>query len=150
MIRKMRLCAAFFLYLDEKTSCVICENGVYFLIQKIMKLLLLFNILNSFKIMDKDEIKSRLLGIIAQRVNKQLSQDWKDSERLKNLKASDECVTMDSNFCDDLCMDSLDRIELAMDIEKSFSLPRLDDTKVEKWKIVSDSYQTICEVLKVA
>ncbi len=100
--------------------------------------------------MNKNEIKNRLLEIIAKRVNRQLNQNWKDSKNLKNLKACDGGVTMDSSFCDDLCMDSLDRVELAMDIEKAFSLPRLDDAKVEKWKNVSDSYQTVCEILKVA
>ena len=137
--------------LDEKTSCAICRNDVYSFTQKNYEvIILLFNILNSFKIMNKNEIKNRLLKVIAKRVNKQLDQNWKDLKSLKNLKVGEGYVTMDSSFCDDLCMDSLDRIELAMDIEKAFSLPRLDDAKVEKWKNVSDSYQTVCEVLKVA
>ena len=107
--------------------------------------LLLFNI-NSFKIMNNEKIKNELLKIISEHVVKQCAREHKFSE--KGFSVND--ITLDSLFCDDLGMDSLDRIELAMEIEKAFSLPRLEDAKIEKWVRVSDSYRTVCDALKVA
>lgn len=124
-----------------------CENEKYDVCSKYKMnyevIILLLNILN-FKIMNKEEIKKKLLRVVSNRVSKQMLREWKEY----TFGASD--VTLDSSLSNDLCMDSLDRIELAMDIEKAFSLPRLSDEKIEKWVRVADSYQTVCEVLKVA
>lgn len=96
--------------------------------------------------MNNEKIKNELLKIISEHVVKQCDREYK----LSGKRRSAEVITLDSLFCDDLGMDSLDRIELAMEIEKAFSLPRLEDAKIEKWVRVSDSYQTVCDVLKVA
>ncbi len=96
--------------------------------------------------MDSEEIKNRLLKIVIKRVGKLYKRDVNVSDNRKLV----EKVTLESRLRDDLGMDSLDRIELAMDIEMAFSLPKLDDAKIEKWVQVSDSYRTICDILKVA
>ena len=114
-------------------------------LKRIMKLLLLFYI-NLFKIMDSEEIKNRLLKIVLKHVGEQYERNVKISDNRKLV----EPVTLESRLCEDLGMDSLNRIELAIDIEKAFSLPRLDDAEIGKWVRVSDSYRTICDALKVA
>lgn len=96
--------------------------------------------------MDSEEIKNRLLKIVLKHVGEQYERNVKISDNRKLV----EPVTLESRLCEDLGMDSLNRIELAIDIEKAFSLPRLDDAEIGKWVRVSDSYRTICDALKVA
>lgn len=54
----------------------------------------------------------------------------------------DEEVTMESNFKDDLDMDSLDFVYLVMDIEEEFNI-EIPDEKAEKIRTVGDLVEFI-------
>ena len=66
------------------------------------------------KIMNKEEIKSKIKEIIVDKNG-----------------VSDEQVTDNANFETDLGMDSLDRVELIMEIEKEFIISVPDDEAVK-------------------
>lgn len=70
-------------------------------------------------------------------------------EKLKNivvneLGASEENVTMEATFVDDLAADSLDIVELVMNIEEEFDL-EIPDTDAEKIVTIGDVVKYIKE-----
>ena len=77
------------------------------------------------KIMNKEEIKSKIKEIIVDKNG-----------------VSDEHVTDNANFETDLGMDSLDRIELMMEVEKEFKITILDD-EAEKVHTLNDCVEIV-------
>ena len=49
-----------------------------------------------------------------------------------------EEITLDTNFVDDLCADSLDIVELTMALEEEFDLPEVDDEELKTLVTVGD------------
>lgn len=70
-------------------------------------------------------------------------------EKIKNiivdlLQVSEENVTLDANFIDDLGADSLDLVELIMGIEEEFNI-EIPDGEAEKVVTVGDVVEYIKE-----
>ena len=64
-------------------------------------------------------------------------------ETLKKLVAeqfsvSEDSVTMDTAFVDDLNADSLDRVEFTMQLEEKFDIPETDEEELAKLTTVGD------------
>jgi len=51
---------------------------------------------------------------------------------------SEDSITMDTAFIDDLGVDSLDVVELRMAIEEAFDIPEFDDMLIAKLVTVGD------------
>ena len=69
-------------------------------------------------------------------------------EKLRSLIAdqfsvSEESITMDTSFADDLGADSLDVVEMTMAIEEEFNIPETDDEVLVKLVTVGDVYRYI-------
>ena len=56
---------------------------------------------------------------------------------VKQLEVSEEAVTMDTSFTDDLDVDSLTLIELIADFEDEFGI-EIEEDKLENMKTVKD------------
>ncbi|WP_290773533.1 acyl carrier protein [Anaerofustis sp.] len=56
---------------------------------------------------------------------------------VKQLEVSEEAVTMDTSFTDDLDVDSLTLIELIADFEDEFNI-EIEEDKLEDMKTVKD------------
>jgi len=54
---------------------------------------------------------------------------------------SQELITMDTSFIDDLGVDSLDVVELTMAIEEAFDVPEFNDDMIKGLETVGDLYQ---------
>ena len=65
---------------------------------------------------------------------------------VKELKVEAEKVTLDARLKDDLGADSLDAVEIIMDIEDEFNI-QIDDSEAENIKTVGDIVKYI-EALK--
>lgn len=63
---------------------------------------------------------------------------------VEQLGCEESTVTMEANFVDDLAADSLDLVELVMEIEEQFDI-KVEDEVVEKVNSVSDIVKYICE-----
>ncbi len=64
-------------------------------------------------------------------------------ERLRSLIAkqfsvSEESITLDTSFADDLGADSLDVVEMTMALEEEFDIPETDDEVLVKLVTVGD------------
>ena len=73
-------------------------------------------------------------------------------KRLKEIIAeqfsvSEDSVTMDTSFVDDLGADSLDVVELTMALEEEFDLPEADDEELVKLQTVGDVVKYITSKL---
>ena len=71
-------------------------------------------------------------------------------ERLRALIAeqfsvSENSVTMDTSFMDDLGADSLDVVELTMAIEEEFNIPEVDEETVNSLITVGDVVRFLSE-----
>ncbi|MDE5867606.1 MAG: acyl carrier protein [Anaeroplasmataceae bacterium] len=66
---------------------------------------------------------------------------------VKEMKISPEKVTLEASLKDDLGADSLDAVEIVMDIEDEFGI-QIDDTKAESIATVSDLVSYIEELTK--
>jgi len=71
-------------------------------------------------------------------------------EKLRTIIAeqfsiSENSVTMDTSFIDDLGADSLDVVELTMAIEAVFDVPEVDDDIVARFVTVGDVFLFISE-----
>lgn len=69
-------------------------------------------------------------------------------ENLRSLIASqfsvsEDSITMDTSFADDLGADSLDVVEMTMAIEEEFDIPETDDEVLVKLVTVGDVYRYI-------
>ena len=53
-----------------------------------------------------------------------------------------ETVTDDQSLLDDLAMDSLDRVDLAVTLEREFDI-KIDDAALEGWQTVGDVVKTV-------
>lgn len=61
----------------------------------------------------------------------------------EELNVSEDDVTMDSSFQDDLGADSLAQVELIMALEEQFELDSIPDEDAEKIKCVRDAVEYI-------
>ena len=61
----------------------------------------------------------------------------------EQFSISENSITMDTTFVDDLGVDSLDVVELTMAIEETFDVPEFDDALIAKLVTVGDLYQFI-------
>ena len=61
---------------------------------------------------------------------------------VEKLQVDDKQVTLEANFIDDLGADSLDTVELVMDLEEYFGV-EIPDEDAEKLRTVSDSVDYI-------
>ena len=71
-------------------------------------------------------------------------------ERLRTLIAeqfavSENSITMDTSFIDDLGADSLDVVELTMAIEEEFYIPEVDEDTVDRLITVGDVVRFLSE-----
>ena len=71
-------------------------------------------------------------------------------EKLRTIIAvqfsvSEDTITMDTSFIDDLGADSLDVVEMTMAIEEAFDVPEVDDDIVVRLITVGDVFQFIAE-----
>ena len=69
-------------------------------------------------------------------------------ERLQALLAeqfsvSEDSITMDTSFTDDLGADSLDVVELTMAIEEEFDIPETEDEMISKLVTVGDVFRYV-------
>ena len=53
-----------------------------------------------------------------------------------------ESVTDDQNLVADLALDSLDRVDLTVTLEKEFDI-KIDDAALEEWQTVGDVVKTV-------
>lgn len=60
------------------------------------------------------------------------------------LGADEEDITLDSKLVDDLEADSLDLVELGMELEQHLGIP-IDDEAVESWVLVADVVHSLKE-----
>jgi acyl carrier protein len=65
----------------------------------------------------------------------------------EQLKVSEDSVVMDASIVDDLGADSLDMVDLAMNIEEAFDIT-VDDSDLEGIKTVGDAVAYIEKNLK--
>jgi len=63
----------------------------------------------------------------------------------EQFSISEESITMDTTFTDDLGVDSLDVVELTMAIEESFDVPEFDDTLIAEIVTVGDLFQFLSD-----
>jgi len=56
---------------------------------------------------------------------------------------SEDSITLDTSFIDDLGADSLDVVELTMAIEEAFDVPEVDDDVVAELVTVGDVFRFI-------
>lgn len=66
---------------------------------------------------------------------------------VKELKVAEDKVTLEASLKDDLGADSLDAVEIVMDIEDEFGV-EIDDTKAEAISTVGDLVAYIEELQK--
>jgi len=65
----------------------------------------------------------------------------------EGLRYSGKVVTRDSSLLDDLGADSLDNVEMLMEVEDAFDLS-IPDEDAEKWKTLGDIVEYVEEQLK--
>jgi len=63
----------------------------------------------------------------------------------EQFSISEDSITMDTTFTDDLGVDSLDVVELTMAIEESFDVPEFDDNLIAEIVTVGDLFQFLSE-----
>ena len=73
-------------------------------------------------------------------------------EKLRKIVAeqfavSEETITMDTSFADNLGADSLDVVELTMALEEEFNIPETDDEELAKLLTVGDVYNFLASKL---
>jgi len=69
-------------------------------------------------------------------------------EKLRSIIAeqfslSEDSITMETSFVDDLGADSLDAVELIMALEEAFDIPEVDEDTVAEFHTVSDVFSFI-------
>lgn len=69
-------------------------------------------------------------------------------ERLQEIIAEQfsiepESITLETSFVDDLGADSLDIVELTMELEEEFDLPEAEEEELTKLKTVNDLVEYI-------
>jgi len=63
----------------------------------------------------------------------------------EQFSINETSITMDTNFIDDLGVDSLDVVELTMAIEEAFNVPEFDDALIAELITVGDLFDFISE-----
>ena len=61
----------------------------------------------------------------------------------EQFSLSENSVTMETSFVDDLGADSLDAVELIMALEEAFDIPEVDEDTVMQFHTVSDVFRFI-------
>jgi len=61
----------------------------------------------------------------------------------KQFSVSEESITMETSFADDLGADSLDVVEMTMALEEEFDIPETDDEELVKLVTVGDVFRYI-------
>ena len=61
----------------------------------------------------------------------------------EQFSLSEESITMETSFVDDLGADSLDAVELTMALEEEFDIPEVDEDKVAEFHTVGDVFKFI-------
>ena len=62
------------------------------------------------------------------------------------FEVSEERITEETSFLDDLDADSLDVVELAMTIEEAFNLPEISEEDIKSIRTVGDLVEYITKV----
>lgn len=62
------------------------------------------------------------------------------------FEVSEERITEETSFLDDLDADSLDVVELAMTIEETFDLPEISEEDIKSIRTVGDLVEYITKV----
>ena len=62
------------------------------------------------------------------------------------FEVSEERITEETSFLDDLDADSLDVVELAMTIEEAFDLPEISEADIKAIRTVGDLVEYITKV----
>lgn len=62
---------------------------------------------------------------------------------IDQLGVDEEEITWDTKLVDDLGADSLDVVELSMQLEGIFNIDVIDDAMVESWATVRDVHDTL-------
>ena len=63
----------------------------------------------------------------------------------EQFSISEDSITMDTTFIDDLGVDSLDVVELTMAIEEAFDVPEFDDNLIAELITVGDLFVFLSE-----
>ena len=61
----------------------------------------------------------------------------------EQFSLSEESITMETSFVDDLGADSLDAVELTMALEEEFDIPEVDEDNVAEFHTVGDVFRFI-------
>lgn len=61
----------------------------------------------------------------------------------EQFSLSEDSITMETSFVDDLGADSLDAVELIMALEEEFDIPEVDEEMVMQFHTVSDVFRFI-------
>lgn len=61
----------------------------------------------------------------------------------EQFSLSEDSITMDTSFVDDLGADSLDAVELIMALEEEFDIPEIDEEIVTELHTVNDVFRFI-------
>ena len=64
----------------------------------------------------------------------------------EQFSVSEESVTMDTAFVDDLDADSLDIVEFTMQLEEKFDIPEIDEEELTKLVTVGDVVNYIARI----
>ena len=64
----------------------------------------------------------------------------------EQFSISEDSITMDTTFVDDLGVDSLDVVELTMAIEEAFNVPEFDDALIAELVTVGDLHRFLSEI----
>ena len=63
----------------------------------------------------------------------------------EQFSVSENSITMDTTFIDDLGVDSLDVVELTMAVEEAFDVPEFDDALIAELITVGDLFEFLSE-----
>ena len=87
--------------------------------------------------MDKENVKSVVIEVVGKKVEQLQTVSWCETRPKTSV------VSMKSRLSDELGLDSLDRVELAMDLEKVFHMDEMENKQIEKWECVQDVYESV-------
>lgn len=89
-----------------------------------------------------DRIKIYLIKIIEQKENEMSNLERVKEVIMENLGVDEDELTEETNLVEDLGIDSLDMVELAMELEDEFDMS-IEDEEMEKLATVKDIVEYI-------